>query len=156
MLDELQLTYTSYNGQNLNSPAVSVIRGSTVYEETVVSARRWRQYLNVPDKYPRDISRYIYTFFRCFKIGMYLILNGDHLKTTYRFNTETPVLSTTKHVNSSHHDTDIMTCKNSSKSVNNNFQLMHFSYIYYISQYSYMFRSVRAILRELHSKMIKC
>jgi hypothetical protein len=30
MLDELQLTYTSYNGQNLNSPAVSVIRGSTV------------------------------------------------------------------------------------------------------------------------------
>ena len=28
-LDELQLTYTSYNGQNLNSPAVSVIRGST-------------------------------------------------------------------------------------------------------------------------------
>jgi hypothetical protein len=30
-LDELQLTYTSYNGQNLNSPAVSVIRGSTVY-----------------------------------------------------------------------------------------------------------------------------
>jgi hypothetical protein len=32
MLDELQLTYTSYNGQNLNSPAVSVIRGSTVYD----------------------------------------------------------------------------------------------------------------------------
>jgi hypothetical protein len=31
VLDELQLTYTSYNGQNLNSPAVSVIRGSTVY-----------------------------------------------------------------------------------------------------------------------------
>jgi hypothetical protein len=30
-LDELQLTYTSYNGQNLNSLAVSVIRGSTVY-----------------------------------------------------------------------------------------------------------------------------
>jgi hypothetical protein len=30
MLDELQLTYTSYNGQNLSSPAVSVIRGSTV------------------------------------------------------------------------------------------------------------------------------
>jgi hypothetical protein len=30
VLDELQLTYTSYNGQNLNSPAVSVIRGSTV------------------------------------------------------------------------------------------------------------------------------
>jgi hypothetical protein len=30
MLDELQLTYTSYNGQNLNSPAVSVIRDSTV------------------------------------------------------------------------------------------------------------------------------
>jgi hypothetical protein len=30
MLDELQLTYTSYNGQNLNSPAVFVIRGSTV------------------------------------------------------------------------------------------------------------------------------
>jgi flagellar biosynthesis protein FlhB len=30
MLDELQLTYTSYNEQNLNSPAVSVIRGSTV------------------------------------------------------------------------------------------------------------------------------
>jgi hypothetical protein len=30
MLDELQLRYTSYNGQNLNSPAVSVIRGSTV------------------------------------------------------------------------------------------------------------------------------
>jgi hypothetical protein len=29
-LDELQLTYTPYNGQNLNSPAVSVIRGSTV------------------------------------------------------------------------------------------------------------------------------
>ena len=29
-LDELQLTYTSYNGQNFNSPAVSVIRGSTV------------------------------------------------------------------------------------------------------------------------------
>ena len=27
---ELQLTYTSYNGQNLNSPAVSVIRGSAV------------------------------------------------------------------------------------------------------------------------------
>jgi hypothetical protein len=40
--------------------------------------------------------------------------------------------------------------------VNNNFQQMHFSYIYYISQYSYMFLSVRAILRELHSKMIKC
>jgi hypothetical protein len=39
--------------------------------------------------------------------------------------------------------------------VNNNFQQMHFSYIYYIFQYSYMFRSVRAILRELHSKMIK-
>jgi hypothetical protein len=33
---------------------------------------------------------------------------------------------------------------------------MHFSYIYYIFQYSYMFRSVRAILRELHSKMINC
>jgi hypothetical protein len=32
MLDELQLTYTSYNGQNLNSPAVSVIRGSTVLD----------------------------------------------------------------------------------------------------------------------------
>jgi hypothetical protein len=31
MLDELQLTYTSYNGQNLNSPTVSVIRGSTVF-----------------------------------------------------------------------------------------------------------------------------
>jgi hypothetical protein len=31
MLDELQLTYTSYNGQNLNSPAVSIIRGSTVF-----------------------------------------------------------------------------------------------------------------------------
>jgi hypothetical protein len=30
VLDELQLTYTSYNGQNLNSPAVSVIWGSTV------------------------------------------------------------------------------------------------------------------------------
>jgi hypothetical protein len=30
MLDERQLTYTSYNGQNLNSPAVSVITGSTV------------------------------------------------------------------------------------------------------------------------------
>jgi hypothetical protein len=30
LLDELQLTYTSYNGHNLNSPAVSVIRGSTV------------------------------------------------------------------------------------------------------------------------------
>jgi hypothetical protein len=30
MQDELLLTYTSYNGQNLNSPAVSVIRGSTV------------------------------------------------------------------------------------------------------------------------------
>ena len=29
-LDELQLTYTSYNGQNLNSPAVSVIKDSTV------------------------------------------------------------------------------------------------------------------------------
>jgi hypothetical protein len=42
------------------------------------------------------------------------------------------------------------------KNVNNNFQQMHFSYIYYIFQYSYMFRSVRAILRELHSKMIKC
>jgi hypothetical protein len=27
---ELLLTYTSYNGQNLNSPSVSVIRGSTV------------------------------------------------------------------------------------------------------------------------------
>jgi hypothetical protein len=40
--------------------------------------------------------------------------------------------------------------------VNNNFQQMHFSYIYYIFQYSYMFRSVRAILRELHSKMMKC
>jgi hypothetical protein len=34
MLDELQLTYTSYNGQNLNSPAVSVIRGSTVFKES--------------------------------------------------------------------------------------------------------------------------
>jgi hypothetical protein len=32
MLDELQLTYTSYNGQNLNSPAVSVIRGSIVFK----------------------------------------------------------------------------------------------------------------------------
>jgi hypothetical protein len=32
VLDELQLTYTSYNGQNLNSPAVSIIRGSTVYD----------------------------------------------------------------------------------------------------------------------------
>jgi hypothetical protein len=30
-LDKLQLTYTSYNRQNLNSPAVSVIRGSTVF-----------------------------------------------------------------------------------------------------------------------------
>jgi hypothetical protein len=40
------------------------------------------------------------------------------------------------------------------KNVNNNFQQMHFSYIYYIFQYSYMFRSVRAILRELHSKII--
>jgi hypothetical protein len=33
MLDKLQLTYTSYNGQNLNSPAVSVIRGSIVLVE---------------------------------------------------------------------------------------------------------------------------
>ena len=32
-LDELQLTYTSCNGQNLNSPAVSVIRGSTVFSQ---------------------------------------------------------------------------------------------------------------------------
>jgi hypothetical protein len=31
-LDELQLTYTSYNGQILNSPAVSVIGGSTVFQ----------------------------------------------------------------------------------------------------------------------------
>jgi hypothetical protein len=37
MLDELQLTYTSYNGQNLNSPAVSVIRGSTVLSIIVKS-----------------------------------------------------------------------------------------------------------------------
>jgi hypothetical protein len=35
MLDELQLTCTSYNGQNLNSPAVSVIRGSTVYIKNI-------------------------------------------------------------------------------------------------------------------------
>jgi hypothetical protein len=31
---------------------------------------------------------------------------------------------------------------------------MHFSYIYYISQYSYMFLSISTILRELYSKMI--
>jgi hypothetical protein len=40
--------------------------------------------------------------------------------------------------------------------VNNNLQRMHFSYIYYISQYSYMFRSIWTILRELYSKKIKC
>jgi hypothetical protein len=39
MLDELQLTYTSYNGQNLNSPAVSVIRGSTVLDFTIFLTR---------------------------------------------------------------------------------------------------------------------
>jgi hypothetical protein len=33
---ELQLTYTSYNGQNLNSPAVSVFRGSTVFTYTLI------------------------------------------------------------------------------------------------------------------------
>ena len=38
----------------------------------------------------------------------------------------------------------------------NNFQRMHFSYIYYISQRSYMFRPVWAIFRELYSKKIKC
>jgi hypothetical protein len=39
MLDEIQLTYTSYNGQNLNSPAVSVIRGSTVLLKTFCDPR---------------------------------------------------------------------------------------------------------------------
>jgi hypothetical protein len=39
VLDELQLTYTSYNGQNLNSPAVSVIRGSTVLTSSCLSVR---------------------------------------------------------------------------------------------------------------------
>jgi hypothetical protein len=38
--------------------------------------------------------------------------------------------------------------------VNKNFQRMHFSYIYYISQYSYMFRPVWAIVREFYSKKI--
>jgi hypothetical protein len=40
--------------------------------------------------------------------------------------------------------------------VNNNLQRMHFSYIYHISQYSYMFRSIWTILRESYSKKIKC
>jgi hypothetical protein len=43
MLDELQLTYTSYNGQNLNSPAVSVIRGSTVVKMGALERHRIRQ-----------------------------------------------------------------------------------------------------------------
>jgi hypothetical protein len=33
---------------------------------------------------------------------------------------------------------------------------MHFSYIDYISQYSYMFLSILTTLRELYSKKIKC
>jgi hypothetical protein len=32
---------------------------------------------------------------------------------------------------------------------------MHFLYIYYISQHSYMFRSIWTILRELYSKKVK-
>jgi hypothetical protein len=40
--------------------------------------------------------------------------------------------------------------------VNNNLQRMHLLYIYYISQHSYMFRSIWTILRELYSKKIKC
>ena len=39
---ELQLTYTSYNEQNLNSPAVSVIRGSTYI---TIIAFPWQQWL---------------------------------------------------------------------------------------------------------------
>jgi hypothetical protein len=45
MLDELQLTYTSYNGQNLNSPAVSVIRGSTVLLYPVVTRHQLKSVL---------------------------------------------------------------------------------------------------------------
>ena len=50
------------------------------------------------------------------KIQLEKYIQKEHLNTTYRFTIETPVLSTTKHVNSSHHATYIMINKNSSKS----------------------------------------
>ena len=44
-------------------------------KETVVCALRLFQYLQLTDKNPRDISRYIYNFFRCIKLVEYLFHN---------------------------------------------------------------------------------
>jgi hypothetical protein len=46
-------------------------------------------------------------------------------------------------------------CEQAKRDVNNNLQRKHFLYIYYISQHSYMFRSIWTIFRELYSKKIK-
>jgi hypothetical protein len=54
MLDELQLTYTSYNGQNLNSRAVSVIRGSTVCVCVCVCIYIYIYIYSIPIKIFRD------------------------------------------------------------------------------------------------------
>jgi hypothetical protein len=80
-LDELQLTYTCYNGQNLNSPAVSVIRGSTVfvYKLTLISVSNsiwgyiflechndwWLQNWKCRARKTSKFDLYYYTTFNC-------------------------------------------------------------------------------------------
>jgi hypothetical protein len=42
-----------------------------IYKVVVISARKLPKYSQLPNKYPRDISMYIYTFLRHLKIFVY-------------------------------------------------------------------------------------
>jgi hypothetical protein len=84
MLDELQLTYTSYNGQNLNSPAVSVIRGATVLHTCVCVCVRARVCACVPGRIGMRVRAYSLAYPACNACAPYCdVICGPSVSTTF-------------------------------------------------------------------------